>query len=209
MADREVTDREAADDDVLSADDRSTLLRLAVAAIQSGLEREPIAGLQPPASPALRELGASFVTLEDDGRLLGCIGTLRAVRPLYEDVMQNAYRSAFADPRLPPVSAHEFEVMDVKISVLTAPVPFEVAGRDELHRVLRPGVDGLLLTDGKRRSTFLPSVWEKVRGPRHFVDLLLAKGGWRGARWPPGMQTLLYRTVEFADPGPRPAPDSA
>jgi AmmeMemoRadiSam system protein A len=150
----------------------------------------------------LNRLGATFVTLEDGSRLLGCIGTLEAVRPLYEDVMTNAYRSAFSDPRLPPVTAEEYETMSVKVAVLGPAVPVVVADRQELLDVLEPEVDGLLLVADGFRATFLPGVWERVDSAAEFVDLLLRKGGVIGG-WVPGLRAYRYRTTDYADPGPR------
>ena len=45
----------------------------------------------------LSEPGASFVTLKQNGRLRGCIGTLEAHRPLVEDVVRNAAAAALDD----------------------------------------------------------------------------------------------------------------
>jgi hypothetical protein len=183
--------------------DRESLLDLAVATVRSGLLRRPIDGLQPPTSAALHDLGASFVTLERRGELLGCIGTIGAVRPLYEDVMQNAYRSAFADPRLPAVTTDDFVEMDVEVSVLSPLEEVRVGSRADCVAALRPGIDGVLLSDGGRRSTFLPAVWRKVESAEAFVDLLLAKGGWRPGTWTPSLQVWRYTTDEFWHRGPR------
>ena len=122
------------DPPVLGADDAEQLLWYAVAAVRSGLERRPVPGITAPSAPVLIALGATFVTLERERRLLGCIGTLEAVRPLYEDVMTNAYKSAFADPRLPSVTAEDYEEMDVKVSVLGVAEPIEATSRTELRR---------------------------------------------------------------------------
>jgi uncharacterized protein len=187
----------------LTPADREELLDLALAAVRSGLLRQPIDGLALPTSPALDELGASFVTLERDRALLGCIGTIEPVRPLYEDVMQNAYRSAFADPRLPSVTVDDFVAMDVEVSVLSALEELDVTSRAECLVAVRPGIDGILFADGPRRATFLPAVWPKVSSPEEFVDLLLAKGGWSRHGWPPGLRVWRYTTDEFWRRGPR------
>ena len=183
--------------------DRHELLGLAEAAIRSGLERRPVDGLRPPASAALNELGASFVTLERGGDLLGCIGTIEPVRPLYEDVMQNAYKAAFADPRLPPVTAADYAEMTVKVSVLSPLEVVPVSDRASLLGALRPGTDGLLLDDGIHRATFLPAVWVRIPTADEFVDLLLRKAALPQDVWPPDMLAWRYATDEFADPGPR------
>ena len=54
---------------------------------------------EPDAAPApLRRPAPCFVTLHDGARLLGCIGTLDASRPLVAAVADRAQRAAFADP---------------------------------------------------------------------------------------------------------------
>lgn len=186
----------------LHPDDGTALIGLAVAAVRAQLlaAQFPVSA---PESPRLRGNGASFVTLEREGRLLGCIGTLQASRPLYLDVVRNA-RRAMADPRLPPVGADAWPLLDVKVSVLSAPEPVEVVGRDALVAALRPGVDGLLLTDGIRRATFLPSVWAKLAEPSRFVAALLTKGGWPPTAWPADLTVRRYTTREFHDAAPRP-----
>lgn len=185
----------------LRPDEGVALMRLAVAAVRAKLLAEQFP-MPVPRSARLRSAGASFVTLERAGRLLGCIGTLQASRPLYVDVVRNA-RRAMADPRLPPVGADAWPALDVKVSVLSAPEPVAVAGRDALVATLRPGVDGLLLTDGMRRATFLPSVWVKLAEPDRFVAALLAKGGWPATEWPADLAVSRYTTHEFHDAAPR------
>jgi AmmeMemoRadiSam system protein A len=189
--------------DGLGPDDADALLWYAVAAVRSGLEQRPIRGLRPPRSAALHAIAATFVTLERAAKLLGCIGTLEAVRPLYEDAMTNAYKSAFADPRLPAVTPDDYVAMDVKVSVLTPLEPLPAATREELIAGLEPGVDGLLLVGDGFRATFLPAVWPRLGSPAEFVDQLLRKGGARN--WLPGLKAFRYRTAEYAQPGPRPS----
>jgi AmmeMemoRadiSam system protein A len=157
---------------------------------------------RPPASARLRAPGASFVTLETHGRLRGCIGSLRAIRPLYLDVTRNARRAA-TDPRLPPVTAADWAALRVAVSVLTDPSPLPAQDLAGLAAALRPGLDGLILADGRRRATFLPAVWRKVADPDQFVQALLAKGGWPTGDWPEGLRAARYTCVEFTDAPPR------
>src|SRR6187549_499243 len=100
--------------------DGVALARLAAAAVATQLAgRDPELG-PVPSTPSWLNHGASFVTLERDGRLRGCVGSLEAVRPLYQDVVRNALR-AMADPRLPPVTAEDWPELDVTVSVLSTP----------------------------------------------------------------------------------------
>ncbi len=174
---------------------------LAVAAVAARLAGCAIRRPQP-VSAALRACGASFVTLEAAGTLRGCIGTLEPARPLYLDVTHNAVR-AMSDPRLPPVTDADWPELDVTVSVLSAPQPMVAPDLDALLATLRPGVDGLLLTDGVRRATFLPTVWARVPEPARFVAALLTKGGWPAQGWPTRLMVQRYTAVEFHNRSPR------
>jgi uncharacterized protein len=176
------------------------LAQLAAAAVGARLTGRTGSPIELPA--ALVEPGASFVTLERQGALRGCVGTLEAIRPLYDDVQRNAIR-AMRDPRLPPVTVDDWPDLDVKVSVLSAPEPMPAASRAELLADLRPGVDGLILTDGRRRSTFLPAVWAKLPDPDRFLDALLDKGGFVG--WSEELVARRYTSSEFRDAAPRAA----
>ena len=79
--------------------------------------------------PALHQPGAVFVTLNRAGQLRGCIGSPQAWRPLAEDVADNAYKAAFADPRFRPVLRHEVAELEVSVSLLTPPPADDLSGR--------------------------------------------------------------------------------
>ncbi|THV24268.1 AmmeMemoRadiSam system protein A [Glycomyces paridis] len=156
--------------------------------------------------PALERRAATFVTLERDGTLRGCIGVLTALRPLGVDVVRNA-RAAARDPRLPPVAPEEVPGLHVTVTVLSPAVPLRVNGFEELLAALRPGIDGLTLREGARRATFLPSVWQGLPEPGRFVAALLRKGGWprrlwargvRTAAWPEGLAAEHYTGESFS-----------
>jgi len=127
--------------------------------------------------PGFAELRATFVTLKLGGGLRGCIGQLRATRPLARDVADNAYAAAFLDWRFAPVSAGEIDRLDVSLSLLTPPEPIAFASEEELIAQLVPGRDGVILEMGTRRGTFLPDMWEMLAQPRSFLAELKAKAG--------------------------------
>jgi AmmeMemoRadiSam system protein A len=151
----------------------------------------------------LGEPGASFVTLERDDQLLGCIGSLVAVEALVVDVARHALAAAFADPRLPPVTRADFQEMSIKVSVLTTPEPVAAATFDELAAAVRPGVDGLLVEARRHRATLLPSVWRHVADTEHFLSVLWQKAGMARRSWSADLTVSRYTTDEFGDPGPR------
>lgn len=150
---------------------------------------------------ALDAPGAGFVTLTKDGRLRGCIGNVTAIRPLYKTVVHHA-RQAMTDPRMAPVTIDEWPHLAIEVSVLSQPEAMDAVGRAEVTAALRPGIDGLILRQGDRRATFLPSVWKTLTTPDRFVAALLAKGGWDD--WPSDMTAARYGTESFTDHPPRP-----
>jgi AMMECR1 domain-containing protein len=54
---------------------------------------------------------------------------------------------------------------------------------EDLPGMLHPGVDGVVLSRGLRRATFLPQVWEKVPDPNAFLDMLCEKMGFDYDLW--------------------------
>ncbi len=125
----------------------------------------------------LQQDGASFVTLNQNGCLRGCIGSLEAYRPLVLDVQQNAVGAALRDPRFPPVRPEEVAELTIEISVLTLPQPLDYDSADDLLDRLRAGVDGVVIECGWQRATFLPQVWDKLPDKEQFLERLCLKAG--------------------------------
>ena len=92
----------------------ATLLPIARAAIAGQLGKAHSAD---ESAAWLREPGATFITLNLDRKLRGCIGSLRAHRPLLDDIKANALAAAFKDPRFKPLSAIEYEGIVVEVSL--------------------------------------------------------------------------------------------
>lgn len=149
----------------------------------------------------LRTPGASFVTLTEDGRLRGCIGTLTPHQPLEADVAEHAVDAAFRDPRFPAVRPWEYPFLDVEVSVLGSPCPIDASSREAVERTLTPGADGLILGDGRHRATYLPQVWEQLPDPHDFVGQLLLKAGLPRDYWSDDMTAQTYRVAAFRDSG--------
>lgn len=149
---------------------------------------------------ALKEDGASFVTLTESGRLRGCIGCLEAYRPLVLDVQQNAIAAASHDPRFPPVTADEVGDLCVEISLLTSPELLVYDGPEDLIAKLRPNVDGVVIQLGWQRATFLPQVWEKLAEPHEFLQHLCLKASIPpDAYRVPDLDVYTYQVEKFSE----------
>lgn len=171
----------------LTPRDGAVLLELARAAIRdatrgSGTVDDLVRRLE--IGPALRIPRSVFVTLRspagagDRGPLRGCIGTLAADLPLYENVIRTAPRSALEDPRFAPLTAAEVDGLSIEISALT---PLRrIASIDEIAI----GRDGVRLTGQGRHSVFLPQVALEQRwAAEQLVEQLALKAGLARDAW--------------------------
>lgn len=127
--------------------------------------------------PELGEKGATFVTLTQNNRLRGCIGSLVAHRTLIDDLVSNARSAAFKDPRFVPLSCEEFDTVKIEVSLLSAPkaLPYDTIA--ELKEKIVSGVDGVVLSSRGQRATFLPQVWDELPTFELFFTNLCQKAG--------------------------------
>lgn len=179
----------------ISEENRLTVLALTRQSIQHGLERgSPLPVDCTDYPPELTVVRATFVTLEKQGALRGCIGGLAAVRPLVEDIAQNAYSAAFKDPRFPPVESAEIDALAIHLSILSRAQAMQFTSQEDLVAQLRPGIDGLILEAGARRATFLPSVWQSLPEPESFLRHLKQKAGLAVDHWSETLKMYRYTT---------------
>ena len=94
-----------------------------------------------------------FVSLKEDGRLRGCIGTIAPVRgSIAEEIIENAVSAAVRDPRFHAVEADELERLVYSVDVLGETE--KIASPDELD-VKRYGV---IVSRGRKRGLLLPNL---------------------------------------------------
>jgi len=153
-----------------------------------------------PDDAALAEPGATFVTLTLDGHLRGCIGSLEARRPLDADVRANARAAAFGDPRFSPLRVAEFPRTRVEVSLLAPAQPIEFTDEADALAKLRPDIDGVILEWDGHRGTFLPQVWENLRDPQLFLNLLKQKAGLPTDFWAPNLRLMRYEVRKWKEP---------
>lgn len=181
--------------------DAEILLELAGQSIKLGLQAGQALKINLDNFPdSLCQPGASFVTLTLNGQLRGCIGHLEPVQLLLEDVIGNAAAAAFNDPRFAPLSAKEFERLEISLSILSTPEPLFFTSEEDLLKKIRPGIDGLILVEGGQRGTFLPSVWESLPNAEDFLHQLKRKAGLSKGYWSDSLQVSRY-TAQQIKPG--------
>ena len=146
-----------------------------------------------------RRLG-TFVTINIEGYLRGCIGHIIPREPLVEGIKENAINAAFRDPRFPPLTREEFDRIEIEISILTSPKELSYADHRDLLKKLRPGIDGLIIKKGPYEATFLPQVWEQLPSKEEFLSHLCLKAGLSAESWKTEkLQVSTYQVQAFEE----------
>lgn len=136
-----------------TAEEKKTLFRVARQSILAALDEQ-----RPPEfsveSPNLLVKRGVFVTLENRGRLRGCIGHFEPDLPLFEIVSQMAVAAATQDHRFAynPVTEREMKDIDIKISILSPLKKIDSVEEIEVGR------HGIWVRQGVRSGTYLPEV---------------------------------------------------
>ena len=176
----------------------SALLALARSAIANHFGSHAAPAELPPL-PELTQPGATFVTLTQNGALRGCIGSLQAHRPLADDVAANAVAAAFRDPRFAPLTAEELARTRVEVSLLSPAKALVFRDEADALAQLQPGVDGLILSYGAHRATFLPQVWENLPDRHQFLAHLKQKAGLPADFWSPQLVLERYHVRKWKE----------
>jgi MEMO1 family protein len=185
----------------ISDADRKVLMDATKRALKFGVDngRAPSVDYGPGVSKSLTAMRASFVSLKIAGRLRGCIGTVVAHQALLPDVVTNAYKAGFGDPRFGPLTDEELAQLDIEVSLLSFPRIMRFENEADLVRQVRPDMDGLILQDEGRRGLFLPSVWEGIPKAEDFIRHLKRKAGFDVDHWSDGLRVFRYTTETFGE----------
>ena len=184
---------------LLDPDARRALLWRARAAIAHAIGAPPSEPLRSnPESPipgiaeGLR--AGAFVTLRIRGALRGCIGYPEPELPLVEVIERCAVSAAISDPRFPPLSAPEWNDVDVELSVLG---PIEPV-RDIAEIVI--GRDGLIAESGRRRGLLLPQVASEWKwDAAEFAAQTCIKAGLPRDAWQKGAKLFRFEAEVFGE----------
>ncbi len=179
--------------------EQACLLSLARDSIRAELSEQPFSLELSGYDHRLLTPLACFVTLHLRGKLRGCIGCLSTSQPLVQEVVRQACNAAFRDHRFSPLTQDEFTELKISISVLSESILLKVNSQQALLTKLRKGEDGLILQEGEKRATFLPSVWSEIPNKEEFVHNLKAKGGFAADYWSSELQCFTYQSQYFTE----------
>lgn len=171
VSDVTIGERAAKDRYELSNNDKAYLLNQVIDTIGAKLDDKKLPD-DIPTSRILLEKRGAFVTIKIGGNLRGCIGLIRAAKPLYEAVREMALAAAFDDPRFRPLTKVEFASIEVEISVLTP-----LAKVHDLNEI-QVGRDGLMIRLDFHSGLLLPQVasengWDRTT----FLEQTCLKAG--------------------------------
>ncbi|MCX8178231.1 MAG: AmmeMemoRadiSam system protein A [Candidatus Aenigmarchaeota archaeon] len=179
--------------------DKKFLLNLARKSIEYFLEKRELLNIEN-VNEKLKQKKGVFVTLEKNGMLRGCIGTIQPIDPLYIAVIKNAVSAAFYDPRFHPVDYDEMNDIEIEISILTEPKKIIYKNVDELLKKIKIGKDGLIIKSGFKSATFLPQVWEKIPDKKLFLSELCLKASLPADEWKKSkLEVFKYNVISFKE----------
>jgi AmmeMemoRadiSam system protein A len=142
-------------------------------------------------NPIFRQNRGAFVTLHKNDKLRGCIGYVKAIKPLLATVIEMAEAAAMRDPRFTPVTGDEVSELDIEISVLS-PVR-EIKDVDEIS----VGKHGIIIEQGFFSGLLLPQVateygWDR----RSFLEHTCRKAGLPANAWEDKKTTISIFTAQ-------------
>ena len=179
------------------------LIQLAKSAIIQRLlpdEKKAAPDLSDPSLLWLKEKRGVFVTLQKNGALRGCIGTLEPEKSLLESVQENACHAAFDDTRFSSVTLEELEDIQIEVSLLSVPEKLLYSDAQDLLARVVPFQDGVIVQKGYHRATFLPQVWEQLPDPEAFLTQLCLKARLDAHAWQAGDLTVFtYQVQSFTE----------
>lgn len=186
----------------MTTKDQKYLLRLARRTIDKYLQNKNIIQLEDSElTKTLLDKRATFVTLEKNHNLRGCIGDLEPQKSLYQSVIDNSLASAFLDPRFPPVEENELKNIIIEISVLSPLKKLQKFNSlIDFLQYLNNKKPGLFIKKGSLQATFLPQVWEELPEAKNFMTQLCFKAEMNPDEWQNlEMEIYEYRVEKFKD----------
>lgn len=94
-----------------------------------------------------------FVTIKQENSLRGCIGTIiEGAGCIKDDIIKNAVSAATKDPRFPPVTSDELDLLSYSVDVLKEPFKVDnISGLD-------PKRYGIIVHKETRQGVLLPDI---------------------------------------------------
>ena len=119
----------------------------------------------------LKSKAGVFVSIQKEGQLRGCIGTITPIREnTASEIIHNAVSAGLHDTRFSPVTESELPFLTYKVDILSPPESVSDLSCLEVKRY------GVIVSHGNRRGLLLPDL-EGVDTVEEQVAIAMRKGG--------------------------------
>ena len=107
----------------------------------------------PEVTEEMKRRAGVFVSIHEEGRLRGCIGTFMPVQDnIALEIVHNAISACSEDPRFDPITEEELDNLVISVDVLGEIEPVEDIS------TLDPRIYGIIVSHGSKRGLLLPSL---------------------------------------------------
>ena len=101
----------------------------------------------------LKNTAGAFVSIHENGRLRGCIGTfLPTTDCIAEEIIQNAISASVRDPRFDPIKPYELPFLEINVDILSKPEDIDSPDMLDVKKY------GVIVKSGSRRGLLLPDL---------------------------------------------------
>ena len=149
-------------------------VKLARASVESWVrDRKQISVPKDLPAEMLTKRAGTFVSLHENGRLRGCIGTIASTQNnIAEEIVQNAISACSRDPRFSPVRADELASLEISVDVLGEMENIASPAQLDVKRY------GVVVSHGYKRGLLLPNL-DGVDTVEEQIRIARQKGGIR------------------------------
>lgn len=151
--------------------ENNVYLKLAEETIKEYISNSKRVAIPSPLPPELDKKAGAFVSIKKNGKLRGCIGTIKATQEnLAKEIIENAISASTRDPRFPSIREEELEELDISVDVLGQ------AEKIDSTEDLDPQKYGVIVEKGNKRGLLLPNL-EGVDTVEEQLSIAMRKAG--------------------------------
>lgn len=109
--------------------------------------------IMPEVTDEMKRRAGVFVSIHEEGRLRGCIGTFMPVQDnIALEIVHNAISACSEDPRFDPITEEELDNLIISVDVLG-----KIEAVEDIS-TLDPRIYGIIVSHGSKRGLLLPSL---------------------------------------------------
>lgn len=143
--------------------------------------------------------GASYITLEKDGKEIGKAGTLLPQKAIARDVAMNVYKSVTEDEKGAKITPEDLAKTKINIVLLTDFERVRYKDEQDLLNKLDETQDGVVLRSGDRQAAFLPKEWKNYKNKQEFLKALKFKAGLSPSYWSNRIKIYKFYKEEITE----------